>query len=347
MNLQQTTVSATRVRTHVKREIHEVYHGGELVYKRTRVDTDLQIEHLAMIIKQEVDHAVNQIVAQIDQQDVSIQLAPGLTLLPDVPWQEEITRHAAELEHEMENLKVDFHVPSSAVGGALVGDELQRLIVLEWLASIQSRAQRFKAMLATFADCALQVHNNLIAHSKLHTHDDRTKHFTKTMLQGLVDLDAYRKLYDQALKTAVSKREFTEEFGVFAEVELVAKAIGKPCASCQADRAYPWALFRNKDTFTLLCDVHSRDDGERVWGAMQEFMCGDPSRALDVLRSQHVVAGGDVEGPVSLLRLQEGAPPHFKLWSRDANMRYWAELRTNEGPLFLPTAVVLRCWPDL
>lgn len=346
MNLQQATVLATRVRKHVQREIHEVYQGGQLVYKRTKVDTDFQIEHLAAIIKQKVDCAVNKIVAKIDQQNVFIHLAPGLTFLPEVPWQEEISRHAAELEHEMENLRADFHVPPAA-GVNSVGDELQRLIVLEWLDSIKSRAQRYKAMLFTFADCALQVHNNLIAHAKLHELDDRTKNFTKTMLQGLADLDAYRKLYHQTLKTAVSKREFTDEFGCLAEVELVAKAIGQPCASCRADRAYPWALFRNKDTFALLCDVHSRDDGERAWVAMQDFMCGDYASALDVLRSQHVVAGGAVEGPVSLLRLQEEAPAHFKLWSRDANMLYWAELHTNEGSLFLPTAVAFRFWPDL
>jgi hypothetical protein len=336
------------MRKHVRQETHEVFRSGELVYKRTKVDTELLFEQLALIVEREVDRSVDLIVQQIDQQDTSVRLAPGVTFVPDVSWQDESVRHAAELKREMENLKADFREPPSA---SSFDDEIQRLNVLDWLELLKSRADLWKAPVDTFAACALQVHNNLNTHSKLHQKlNPRTRNFTPTMLRGLSDLEAYRKLYARVRQQTdpSQMRQFLDEFGVLAEVELVAKTISEPCAACRSDPAYPWALFRNLDSFTMLCDVDSREKGSKAWRSMQEFMYGDLTSAMDVLRSAHIVAGGEVPGPVSLLRLQEDSPSHFALWSSDANrMRYWAELHTQEGPIFLPTAVALRRWPYL
>lgn len=340
----QAEMSATRVSRHLKRVVTEKFKHGQLVYKRTKVDEHMVVEHMVLQIKKEVDATVDSIVKQIEQQDVVLTFAPSLRLDTQKTWQEESSRHDAELRHEMETLASSFH-PTPLQGEAL-NDSSRRLHVLIWLEEAQAKATRWKPILKTFAEVAAQVHRNLNSHwaNKL---KESTRKFTPTMLKGLMDLDAYRTHYAQARKTAQSARSFYDEFGLLAEVELVAKALQQPCVACQADLAYPWALYRHVDTFTILCDVDSRDRGKNAWLQVQMLMAGDTQSVMDLIRSAYVAQGGEVRGQVSLDALQEHAPDHYTLWGRDATVRYWAKLQTDEGPLFLPTAVALRLWPNL
>ena len=352
----QAELSATRVSRHLKRVVTEKFEQGQLVYKRTKVDEHMVVEHMVLQIKREVDATVDSIVRQIEQQNVALILAPSLRLDTQKTWQEESARHDAELRHEMENLVTSFHPakadPCEAKGEAKgeakepLNDSSRRLHVLTWLAEAQSKATRWRPILKTFAEVAAQVHRNLNAHwnEKL---SETTRKFTPTMREGLMDLEAYRIRYEQARKTAQSARSFYDQFGLLAEVELVAKALQQPCTACQADLSYPWALYRYVDTFTILCDVDSREKGKNAWLAVQMLMAGDTQSVMDLLRSAFVAQGGEVRGPVSLDALQDHAPDHYTLWSHDATVRYWAKLKTVDGPLFLPTAVALDLWPNL
>ena len=343
----QAQLAATRVSRHLKRVVVTEQFGqhGQLVSKRTKVEEQTVVEErMVMQIKKEVDATVDLIVRQIEEQEVVLALAPNLRLDIQKTWQEESARHDAELKQEMESLASSFH-PTPKKEEPL-NDSMRRLHVLTWLQEMQAKATRWKPILKTFAEVATQVHRNLNAHwrDKL---SESTRKFTPAMLEGLMDLDAYRIRYEEARKSAPSARGFYDEFGLLAEVELVAKSIQSPCTACQADPAYPWALYRHLDTFTILCDVDSRDKGRTAWLAVQMLMARDTQSVMDLIRSAYVTQGGAVAGPVSLDTLQEHAPEHYNLWSRDATVRYWAKLKTDEGPLFLPTAVALRLWPNL
>lgn len=343
-----TAMSMTGCR-HLKRVVTEKYEHGQLVYKRTKHEEHVLVEHLALRIQEEVNTAVDAIVQQIEQQNTRLNLAPSLTVVPENSWHAESARHAAELYAEMENLKSDFDPGPSA---EQPNDVDRRLLVLAWLDKVKNRAVACKPVLDTFAEVSAQVHNNLNIHwtNKLQA---TTENFTQTMLDGLVDIDAYRRLYSQAFRTASqstaadAKREFYQQFGALAEVELVAKAHQHPCVTCRPDLAYPWAMYRDLGAFTVLCDVDSRDRGRDAWLAVQMFMAGDTDSVMDLVRSAYVMQGGAVKGPVSLHALQEHAPSHYSLWGHDSKVRYWAQLKTMEGPLFLPTAVALSLWPDL
>jgi len=273
-------------------------------------------------------------------------LAPSLTVDPNNTWHAESTRRAAEINHEMEHLNRDFHPEQTP---EQLNDCKRRLLVLAWLDRVKDRAVAWKPVLDTFAEVSAQVHRNLNIHwtNKLR---ETTENFTQTMLDGLADIDAYRRLYAEAAQASAlngSRSKFVAEFGILAEVELVAKAHQEPCVTCRPNLAYPWAMYRDVDAFTVLCDVDSRDKGKHAWLATQMFMAGDTDGVMDLVRSTFVLQGGKVDGPVSLDALQEHAPAHYGLWGHDSNVRYWAKLRTMDGALFLPTAAALALWPNL
>jgi len=301
---------------------------------------------LEMRIQHEVNVAVNAIVDQIGQQNTRLNFAPSLAVDPESPWHAERDRRAADIHDEMEHIKIDFRLDQTPES---LNDSKRRSLVLAWLEKAKKKAVAWRPVLATFAEVSAQVHRNLNLHwsNKL---KETTENFTQTMLDGLADIEAYRRLYAQAAKAAEltgTRRQFVQEFGILAEVELVAKAHQEPCVTCQPDLAYPWAMYRDVNAFTVLCDVHSRDKGKHAWLAVQMFMAGNTDSVMDLVRSTFVVQGGKVDGPVSLDALQEYAPAHYALWGHDANVRYWAKLKTEEGALFLPTAVALSLWPEL
>lgn len=284
----------------------------------------------------QVDQAVCQTMAKIRFQNTrDLDFAPNLTVDPVRIWQhhDQWNDFAAARREVMADL-----VQPLKRDAKKVNDERWRQRVMNWVCKLSAHEGPFRAFLESFLAMLEEVNLALDAHWA--QKKESARNFTPEMLQGLENPAVYRQTYSKL-------HESDHNWGLPQEVEAVAQSLTQHCVQCREDPDCFFAFGLDEDCFAGFLASEPKFKSKAAWREMQALVRGDFSNVIQLAQTAHAVAGGWVEGPITLNQVCEHPPAHFSLWSPDARMRYWARVSTAQGELFVPVATAIERWPWL